>query len=149
MERNVLVGGEILDTHEATDCMSEYCTIHNFSDHHMVKWKQTWDFRERRIMRICSHNVAHPDPDEINPNKTHYCDTCCDPASQFNKDFEELTKEYEKPDYLTPTSTGVSTGTHWHVPSTPTTTRTASSAALDDIELLLDSLMKRHRGVDI
>lgn len=168
LERVTLVGGEPLNAHVEDECMGPYCTIHNNSDHHMVKWKQTWDGRVGRIMRICPHNVAHPDPDEINPNTEHHCDTCCDPASQFQLDAIELNKEYVKPDYLTPTSLGVSlSGTgvgpavpppeEWIVsPATGATSggthlhsTTSSSSAIEDLNRLIDGLMTRHRGVDL
>lgn len=92
MEKATLVGGEELTTHEKGTCRGQYCTIHNNSDHHMVTWKQTWDFKVGRIMRICSHNIAHTDPDEINPNTKHMCDGCCNP---FHADVLELSKHYE------------------------------------------------------
>jgi hypothetical protein len=118
MENNILVGGMRLVTHDRGTCKGEYCTIHNFSDHHMVRWNQNWR-EERGVMeRICGHGVGHLDPDEVDGlaklayQKTHGCDGCCNPASQFDKDLKELTKQYKKPDYITPTSIGpVSTGT--------------------------------------
>jgi hypothetical protein len=112
MERNVLVGGKVLNTHDRGTCKGEYCTIHNFSDHHMVKWNQRWR-EDRSVMeRICGHGVGHIDPDEVEGiakdsyQLNHGCDGCCNPSSQFDKDIQELTKQYVKPDYLTPTSTG-------------------------------------------
>jgi hypothetical protein len=110
MENNVLVGGKRLTTHDRDTCKGEYCTIHNFSDHHMVKWNQRWR-EDRSIMeRICGHGVGHPDPDDPKAQdefeSVHGCDGCCNPASQFDKDIQELTKQYKKPDYLTPTSLG-------------------------------------------
>jgi hypothetical protein len=80
----------------------------------MVKWAQSWNPAAHRMERSCSHNIEHPDPDDINPEKQHQCDGCCSP---FKDDFEELTKTYEKPDYLTPTSLGVNTGVHLHIPT--------------------------------
>jgi len=101
MERNVLVGGTVIKTHDRDQCSGKYCTIHNNSDHHMIKWKQIWDEKNRRIMRICSHNVAHLDPDELpSALKEHFCDGCCSPSSQFDADFEELTKAYSVDEFI-------------------------------------------------
>lgn len=99
MERNVLVGGEVLLTHPKDDCLGEYCTIHNMSNHHMVEWPQKWDEYDRRINRICPHNVGHPDPDEISKNKEHTCDGCCIPGytpdPEFQADVSDLMTVYE------------------------------------------------------
>lgn len=81
-----LVGGQILmGVHLASQCKGEYCTIHNFSDHHMVTWPQNWR-PDRRIMeRICPHEIGHPDPDDPKfkdeYERVHGCDGCCDPKS--------------------------------------------------------------------
>jgi hypothetical protein len=96
MERNTLVGGTVINTHDIEDCRGKYCTIHNMSDHHMVKWTQMWDEANRRMMRICKHNIAHIDPDEISTNLNHHCDDCCIPESQFIKDIEELVATYSR-----------------------------------------------------
>lgn len=99
MERNVLVGGLSLVTHDKDSCMGEFCTIHNFSDHHMVTWKQMWDERTSRMFRICKHNIAHVDPDELpTRSREHHCDGCCEPSSQFKEDLNELLTEYKNPD---------------------------------------------------
>lgn len=73
-----LVGGQVLtNTHNKIKCMNEYCTLHNFSDHHMIDWPQNWR-PDRKIMeRICPHGIGHPDPDDITDDKTHGCDGCC------------------------------------------------------------------------
>lgn len=110
LEHNVLVGGQLLYTHPKGDCLGEFCTIHNFSDHHMVAWKQMWDETHRRMMRICKHNIAHVDPDEITRNLEHHCDGCCDPANQFSEDFDELVRLYD-------TKPVSSSGVHMHIPT--------------------------------
>lgn len=147
MEKSTLVGGESLNTHESGSCIGQYCTVHNNSDHHMVKWNQTWDFRIGRIMRICPHKVAHTDPDEINPNTAHDCDGCCNPESQFKDDLEELTKSYIN------TTGSAGEGMHFH------------SLDPDTVKLLKDKWLgsyistiiepsgitknTKHRGIDI
>ena len=142
MERNVLVGGLVLLTHEAGTCYGEFCTIHNPSEHHMIKWKQEWLGVENYMVRICPHGQAHPDPDEVNTKvpENHGCDGCCNPASQFADDFQELTKVYEKPDYLTPINTGV----YLHAVSEPI------PGTMESLEKLLTSIKTtRHRGTDL
>ena len=148
MERNVLVGGKVLDTHDRGTCKGEYCTIHNFSSHHMVKWNQRWR-EDRRIMeRICGHGVGHPDPDDPKTQdefeSVHGCDGCCNPSYEFQKDVQELVKDYEKPDYVTPTSIGpVSTGTYMSVEPE------LIPGTLESLEKLLTNIKTtRHKGVD-
>lgn len=79
-----LVGGQVLvGVHQSDKCFKQYCTIHNFSDHHMVDWPQNWrpGWIGGYMERICPHGIAHPDPDEINIEgiATHGCDGCCNP----------------------------------------------------------------------
>lgn len=75
---HVLVGGQILrGVHKPDQCLNQYCTIHNFSDHHMVDWPQNWRSDKHMMERICPHGIGHPDPDDINPDKSHGCDGCC------------------------------------------------------------------------
>ena len=64
--------------------------------------------------------------------------------NEFSKDFEELTQEYKKPDYLTPTSVGpVSTGTS--IPVYPE----LIPGVLEDLERLISSIRKpSHKGKD-
>ena len=89
MERNVLVGGDVLYTHTKDDCIGEYCTIHNNSPHHMVEWRQHYRFDRAIMERICFHDVGHPDPDDPKTQDgyeaVHGCDGCCDPKHQFLK----------------------------------------------------------------
>lgn len=105
METNTLVGGLVLTTHEKTQCVGEYCTIHNNSSHHMVEWAQNWR-PDRRIMeRICCHGIGHPDPDDPKfqdeYERVHGCDGCCvppPPASkpqEFFEDYIELIRNYK------------------------------------------------------
>ena len=112
----------------------------------MVKWKQDWLEQEKYMLRICPHSQAHPDPDEISVNipENHGCDGCCNPASQFMDDFKELVKEYEKPDYLTPTSIGpFYSGSSIEVPAEP------DDYFFDDILTKLDGLSIRKTEVSV
>lgn len=63
--------------HTADKCAGDYCTIHNRSDHHMRSYPQHWRGDRGIMERICPHGVGHPDPDEINQDRTHGCDGCC------------------------------------------------------------------------
>jgi hypothetical protein len=73
-----LVGGQILiGVHSPTKCSGRKCPIHNQSDHHMVTWSQNWNPTKKIIERICMHDIAHPDPDEVTESKDHECCGCC------------------------------------------------------------------------
>ena len=75
---HTLVGGQRLsNVHDPSKCVGQYCTIHNFSNHHMVDWPQNWRMDRGIMERICPHGIGHPDPDEINYNGAHGCDGCC------------------------------------------------------------------------
>ena len=100
MEKNILVGGDELTTHESYKCFGQYCTIHNNSPHHMVLWKQHWRSDRGIMERICPHGVGHPDPDDPKfideYERVHGCDGCCTPPppDDFSTDYEELVKDY-------------------------------------------------------
>lgn len=77
-----LVGGQVLENvHDESQCAGEYCTIHNFSDHHMVDWPQNWRSDRGIMERVCVHGVGHPDPDDPKfkheSERVHGCDGCC------------------------------------------------------------------------
>lgn len=79
---HTLVGGQILiGVHSPDICVGQFCTIHNFSNHHMVDWPQNWrpGFYHAYMERICPHGIGHPDPDEIYIEEiaVHNCDGCC------------------------------------------------------------------------
>lgn len=69
-------------THLPSECMGEFCTIHNRSDHHMRSWPQQWRGDRGIMERVCEHGIGHPDPDEykLQIDKyegVHGCDGCC------------------------------------------------------------------------
>lgn len=83
-----------LRVHIPDECQGQICSVHNRSNHHMRDMPQNW-FQETGIMlRICPHDVEHPDPDDIayfrrtmNPNvakakSIHECclEGCCVPV---------------------------------------------------------------------
>ncbi len=81
-----LVGGQRIFAHAKKNCQGEFCTIHHFSDHHMVEWPQHWRNDTGVMERICEHGIGHPDPDDrliSGPNDernwagVHGCDGCC------------------------------------------------------------------------
>lgn len=63
--------------HAADKCAGVSCTIHNRSDHKIRAFPQSWRGDRGIMERICPHGVGHPDPDEINQDRTHGCDGCC------------------------------------------------------------------------
>lgn len=78
--------GQVLyPVHPADQCLNENgCTIHGPSNHHMVYWPQLWRGDRGIMERICSHEIGHPDPDDVKLIGTHGwaevvhgCDGCC------------------------------------------------------------------------
>lgn len=73
----------LMNVHSLDECLGDYCTIHNMSDHHMRSWRQHWRADWGFMERICEHGIGHPDPDEyllsIRPGiaGVHGCDGCC------------------------------------------------------------------------
>lgn len=49
--------------HNPASCAGEYCAIHNPSHHPLCKSPRT--FTNGLVQRVCSHSVAHPDPDAL------------------------------------------------------------------------------------
>ncbi len=54
------------------------------SDHHMRDWPMVWRERPGYHVRLCSHGIGHPDPDDIvdlqaigGVSARHRCDGCC------------------------------------------------------------------------
>lgn len=83
------VGWLPLLTHPASKCERGYspCTIHRQTAHRMQTWPQLWDPTISIVSRLCEHNVAHPDPDDLlvrrlEPVDCHLfmCDGCCGQA---------------------------------------------------------------------
>ena len=83
----ILIGTNqvLTNIHDEDECKNEYCCIHNPSNHYMVTWPQVFIMSHRRMERLCVHNIGHVDPDEINENKEHYCDGCCNPAKATDR----------------------------------------------------------------
>ena len=65
------------NVHKNGTCMGETCTIHKMSAHSMRSWPQSWRQTSGYMERICTHNLGHPDPDEIISVRPHACDGCC------------------------------------------------------------------------
>ncbi|MGW5720809.1 hypothetical protein ACWEVP_31870 [Amycolatopsis sp. NPDC003865] len=78
-----LTGGSlILWAHNWERCAGQPCCVHNPSDHPLrdapMRWRTDLDFMER----VCSHGIAHPDPDDLSVQRgmvqAHgWCDGCC------------------------------------------------------------------------
>lgn len=80
METVVLNTGELLTVHDREFCLTEFCVIHNPSDHHMLSWPLTWIQGIGALVRICPHDLLHPDPDCLKApliDRFHECDGCC------------------------------------------------------------------------
>jgi hypothetical protein len=68
--------------HHPDKCATEYCTIHNRSNHSMRSFPQHWRSDRGIMERTCPHGVGHPDPDSPwppeDPNWVHgCCGRCC------------------------------------------------------------------------
>ena len=87
MEKYVTGTGQKVWVHKESECNSEYCCIHNPSDHHMKDWPTHWRQDRMLMERICEHGVGHPDPDDLKFKESigldmktesiHGCDGCC------------------------------------------------------------------------
>lgn len=88
--------GPLLSVHSSNRCKGRACCIHNPSDHHMKEWPQEWRGDRGLMERVCSHNVGHPDPDDlqillkVDGADVHGCDGCCrDPRGTVSISSEE------------------------------------------------------------
>jgi hypothetical protein len=74
----------VYHTHKPDQCLGEYCTIHNMSDHSMRDYPQIWRDDRGFMERVCPHGIGHPDPDEGRLygkwDWQHGCDGCCEGA---------------------------------------------------------------------
>ncbi len=78
-----LHNGDLLQTHPATRCAGQFCSIHNPSDHPLNTRPLNW--RGWVMERTCPHGFGHPDPDDTawrrrtgRPVRSaHDCDGCC------------------------------------------------------------------------
>lgn len=89
-EKNVIVGGLVLRTHRAGECIGYWCPIHNTSPHHMRTWRQIFDPASGVMYRECAHKLQHPDPDdsfEFAAVRNHVkdCDGCCVPSTHITR----------------------------------------------------------------
>jgi hypothetical protein len=66
------------------DCAEYGCAIHAPTEHHMIEWPQVM-VSGTLVVRLCQHDVEHPDPDSLRFFKrrgqehmgVHNCDGCC------------------------------------------------------------------------
>ena len=88
----IQLGKTLLRVHGETQCAGPddengkpICCIHNPSQHHMLTWPQNWRGDIGIMERLCSHDIGHPDPDDLKIRTrsgwgVHGCDGCCRPA---------------------------------------------------------------------
>jgi hypothetical protein len=86
-----------LYTHDEEKCFGQVCSIHNRSDHHMRKFKQFYRVDRKIMERVCSHNVGHPDPDDLSiingtNDGEHKCDGCCIKFSDVEPEYNKYVK---------------------------------------------------------
>lgn len=89
--------GDVLSTHDPEKCRGQWCCVHNPSHHAMREFRLEWKASRRLMERICSHDVGHPDPDDIafrrkiigdnyaNMMAVHTCDGCCQFGETYGK----------------------------------------------------------------
>jgi len=70
-----------VNIHKESDCYTR-CAIHNRTEHHMRDFSQFYMFDRDIMTRVCSHDVRHPDPDDLVASTgefatDHDCDACC------------------------------------------------------------------------
>lgn len=87
----------VLKTHGPESCEGRGCNIHHPSFHSMVTFPLYWRTDRGIAERICSHEVGHPDPDQliywntlrddgivpqgwVDAQMVHGCDGCCEGA---------------------------------------------------------------------
>ena len=56
---------KLFNIHLPERCEGHGCSIHHPSAHHMVDWPMLWRSDRLLMERICSHQVSHPDPDDL------------------------------------------------------------------------------------
>lgn len=86
-----LPDGTLLMTHPEHACRGAHCCIHNPSDHPLRDAPLAWWPGLRSMLRVCTHNLRHPDLDDfafkVNIQRlpsyllaiigAHDCDNCC------------------------------------------------------------------------
>ena len=73
-----------LIVHDRSQCAGTACCVHNPSDHPMRDFPLHWRADRGIMERTCSHDVGHPDPDDLKVKAgvdNHGCDGCCVPLS--------------------------------------------------------------------
>lgn len=73
-------GQKLYGVHEEGTCRSEFCPIHNPSNHPLCLMPQIWDSESRSMTRVCTHRITHVDmDDEISRRRgcVDKCDGCC------------------------------------------------------------------------
>lgn len=71
--------GRAWNVYAADKCTGSRCPIHKKTEHHMSGWMQTFDLSEQIMVRVCKHDVWHPDPDDrATEGRAHlYPHSCC------------------------------------------------------------------------
>jgi hypothetical protein len=71
----------ITNVHSKDECLGQFCTVHNMSEHILRAFPQHWREDKSIMERICDHGVGHPDPDNPWPKEDyrwiHGCCGCC------------------------------------------------------------------------
>lgn len=84
-DMTVVSNGVLTRVHLRDACVGRKCWVHGPSESHMQFWPVTWRADKRTAERLCSHQIGHPDPDDLEHNanlgrdvSAHTCDGCCE-----------------------------------------------------------------------
>lgn len=64
--------GSWLFVHLGSDCLGEYCAIHQPSDHPLKDAPYNWRGDRLLMERLCEHGCGHPDPDDLAYKKLRF-----------------------------------------------------------------------------
>lgn len=76
----------LAQVHSRSQCEPRNCWLHEPSEHHMRSWDISIRLDKHALVeRTCEHGVGHPDPDDMEYQRTkdrdflavHGCDGCC------------------------------------------------------------------------
>lgn len=59
-EQHLLESGQVLQTHDRTDCVGRFCAIHQPMPGPWQTWPRYWDEDTVRLVRVCPCSVEHP-----------------------------------------------------------------------------------------
>jgi len=81
----LVANGALFRVHSPSACAGRHCWVHDPTPSPMTSWPIRWRGDKGTAERICSHNVGHPDVDDVAYHamfgrdvSVHGCDGCCE-----------------------------------------------------------------------